>query len=154
MADIGNSSPARPNRTELRWNARYREFLKHLAAVGSMPRETDLVRSVSSVEFRLAGWVRYQRRRYRRGLMPLWQFVLLDEVQQFEWEPLDDSWAWHIDELRSFLDSENRMPRYRSHEPGERALGAWVHKQRHLYQRQALSADRVAFLRQLPFKIL
>jgi hypothetical protein len=78
--------------------------------------------------------------------MPGWQEDLLNQLSGFSWDPHGDTWHQH--------EVERRMPRYRANDPLERELAAWVHKQRHLYRRGQLRPDRVAALRQLPFRIV
>lgn len=153
MAD--NRMPAADESgTSPQWHRRYRELVEHLAAAGAMPRETGPAGAISEDEASLASWVRYQRRRFKRQSMPDWQAARLDAIHEFVWEPGNESWFSQRDKLARFLSREVRMPRARSADSREAALGAWVHKQRHLHQREALARDRVDSLAQLPFRIL
>jgi hypothetical protein len=142
-------------RTE-QWAERYQELLEYVALHRSMPQEKALRGDSADggSEYRLAGWVRYQRRRFERGLMPAWQRRLLQQVPGFVWDPMGESWRHQLRLMHSLLKVGGHIPRYRSSDPHERALAAWVDKQRHLHRRGELSAERVAALRQLPFKIL
>jgi hypothetical protein len=123
--------------------------------MGRMPREVaNPLDGREETEKQLGGWVRYQRRRAERGLLPAWQFQLLDKMPEFSWDPLGDQWDEWFEKLRSFLDLESRVPRYRADEPEEKALAAWVHKQRHFHRQGTLAPDRAAALRELPFRIV
>lgn len=115
-----------------------------------MPKESG----GTQAEARLGSWVRYQRRRLTREIMPAWQLTLLADIHQMSWKPAGENWMARLGRLRAFLHTEKRMPRYRSSDPTERALAAWVHKQRYLHRRGKLPANRVTALRQLPFKVL
>ena len=106
------------------------------------------------VKRHLAGWVRYQRRREELGVMPGWQRLLLSQVAGFSWDPMGEQWDATCAELEDFLKTQKRVPRYRTTMESERALAAWVHKQRHLNGKGLLPAHRVAALRKLPFRIL
>jgi len=119
-----------------------------------MPREIFCPEGDEVEESRLAGWVRYQRRREDRGVMPAWQRQLLGQVLGFSFDPLEAQWEATCAELAAFLAAKGRVPRYRTSDESERALAAWVHKQRHLYRRGELPAQRVEALRRLPFRIL
>lgn len=120
-----------------------------------MPREMSNPEVTEQLEEnKLAGWVRYQRRRAERGTLPAWQRELLDQVKEFSWDPFGDQWDAWFDALRSFLEAKKRVPRYRTEEAGERALAAWVHKQRYLHGQGSLTPDRAMALRSLPFKIV
>jgi len=120
-----------------------------------MPREVaNPVDAAEMEERRLGGWVRYQRRREERGLLPAWQRELLDQMPEFSWDPLGDQWDEWLEKLQTFLKEERRMPRYRTNNTGERALAAWVHKQRFFFRQGSLTPARVAALRSLPFRIV
>lgn len=147
-------APIRPlslDRREAAWLSRWTNLASFVSEHGHVPTESS---SGSDWERRLAGWLRYQRRRAQRGVMPLWQRALLEQVPQFEWDPAGDRWWAQYARLRRFLESERCMPRYRASNRDERALAAWVHKQRYLHRRDQLSAHRVAALRRLPFRIV
>jgi hypothetical protein len=140
---------------DLAWIGRYSDLVRFVARSERLPSEVAKpVDGVEEDERRLGGWVRYQRRRNDRGLIPAWQRELLDGLPGFTWDPLGDQWDGWMELLRDFLDREQRIPRYRSKDAGERALAAWVHKQRHIYGKGALPPSRVTAMRSLSFKIL
>ena len=141
-------------RREVLWVERYGDLMQHTSVMVSMPREIANPASDEVAENGLAGWVRYQRRREQRRVMPAWQRHLLTQVPGFFWDPLEDQWEITCAELAQFLTNENRMPRYRTTIESERALAAWVHKQRHLYRREVLPAQRVAALQAMPFRVV
>lgn len=132
-----------------RWLAAYTQYMMFVEETGSAPTETPSINDPDQV--RLANWGRYQRRRLLRGTLLPWQKSLLEEIPGFTW---DDRWTIQLHRLNAFLADKHRMPRYRSADPLENQLAAWVHKQRHLYRAGHLSHDRVAALRMLSFKIL
>ncbi len=150
----GSRKRARSDR-ELAWIGRYTDLVRFLARAFRMPREVPNPRTPEELEeSRLGGWVRYQRRRSVRGTLPTWQRDLLDNLDEFSWDPHGDQWDEWFRRLRLFLADEQRVPRYRTQDAGERALAAWVHKQRFLHRRGSLSSERVIALRELPFKIV
>ena len=120
-----------------------------------MPREIAAPVGEGQIEeSRLAGWLRYQRRREQRDVLPAWQRELLEQVPGFSWAPLGNQWDQWWEQLRVFLAQERRMPRYRSTPAAERALAAWVDKQRLSFRRGTLAAERVVALRSLSYKIV
>ena len=147
------SGSPRENGNNRRWLVNIEALANHLDTFRTMPREARKKSEVPSDEFLLANWVRYQRRRRSQGSMPVWQEDLLNKLTGFSWDPHSDSWHYHCELLRAFLEGQRRLPRYRANDPSERELAAWVHKQRHLYRRGQLLPERVATLRQLPFLI-
>ena len=140
---------------ERRWIANYEELRSFRATTGKLPLEAGAGSgSGSGSEATLGGWLRNQRRRHKRGRMPAWQAELLQRIPGFVWEPAAGAWWVKLELLRSFLERERRVPRYRSVDAGERELAAWVHKQRHHFRHGRLRPERAAALRHLPFKIV
>jgi hypothetical protein len=151
----GSQNGSVNSRSGLLWIQRYSELVRFTALRGGLPRELVQPQGPEEVaEQRLGGWVRYQRRREERGMLPAWQRELLEQLPEFTWDPLGDQWDQWLEQLRTFLETERRVPRYRTEQTVERALAAWVHKQRFLYKREALTPYRAEALRSLPFKIL
>ncbi|RNE59357.1 hypothetical protein EEJ31_09975 [Cryobacterium tepidiphilum] len=136
------------------WLDEFANLERHVELRGAMPRESKNQTSQVSGEARLAGWVRYQRRRAVRGILPDWQRELLEQITGFLWDPSNENWSRHLATLTAFLEREGRVPRYRSSNAEERRLAAWVHKQRHLHGRGELHQVRVDALRRLPFRIV
>ena len=145
--DAPSRAPA--GRLEQRWMTNYEHLRLFRAMKGRFPLEAGV-----GSEATLGGWLRNQRRRYKRGRMPAWQAELLQEIPGFVWEPAAGGWWAKLELLRAFLERERRVPRYRSVDAGERELAAWVHKQRHHFRQGRLRPDRAAALRRLPFKIV
>jgi hypothetical protein len=104
-----------------------------------MPREQPGDGIEDRDEALLGGWARYQRRRFVRGNLPGWQRALLEQIDLFSFGPYADLWWEQYDLLSVFQGTHRRVPRYRSRDPEEKALGAWVHKQRHLHRNHQLS---------------
>jgi len=145
---------ARGGRLEERWLDRYQQLLVFQADTARLPRESSRDERHSVDEARVASWMRYQRRRAERGIMPSWQRVLLEQIPGYSWGPSNDQWERQYEELHEFLNAEERLPRYRSTDTRERELGAWVSKQRYLHRRRRLLPERVEALCQLPFRIV
>jgi hypothetical protein len=99
--------------------------------------------------------VHYQRRRFDRGTMPAWQANLLAAaVTGMSWDPHGDAWRRNLHEAIEFFTEHHAAPRYRSTDEREKKIAAWLAKQRHLDRTGQLSPERVAMLRQAPFRIL
>lgn len=142
-------------RREVQWVTKYGDLVAYAAERRRLPREiANPVAAEEVAENHLAGWVRYQRRREELGVMPGWQRLLLSQVAGFSWDPMGEQWDATCAELEDFLKTQKRVPPYRTTMESERALAAWVHKQRHLNGKGLLPAHRVAALRKLPFRIL
>ena len=155
MSTAKPGSVSNRSQRDVVWIGRYGDLVRFIARTGRLPSEVAKpVDGGEKYERRLGGWVRYQRRRQERGLIVRWQRELLDAVPEFTWDPLGDQWDIWMDMLRDFLDREGRVPRYRTSDAGERALAAWLHKQRHIHGKGLLSSSRVAALRSVSFRIL
>ncbi len=154
MAGTNGSHEERNERAENDWVGRYGDLVRFMAEQNRMPLEQPGGGLENRVESLLGGWARYQRRRFARGNLPSWQRALLDQINGFSFDPHADLWNHQYEFLAAFQAHHRRVPSYRSRDLSERALGAWVHKQRHLYKRGQLSAERVSALRELPIKIV
>lgn len=86
--------------------------------------------------------------------MPSWQEQLLVKLGDFSWDPHSDRWEHQFRALRTFIEIEGRVPRYRAVNLAERELAAWIHKQRHLHRQDQLRYERLAALRSWQFKIV
>jgi hypothetical protein len=150
------SNPEDLGSIERAWLDTYTTLVTFLATQSRLPRE-NLANSDPALgqERVLGSWVRYQRRRFGRGIMPPWQADLLaSAIPGMTWTPHDDSWRRSLHELIQFVSDTARMPRYRSDDAAEKRLAAWVYKMRHLSRLGSLSAEREAALRRAPFRIL
>ena len=156
MSRSKGSDRSKESPRNVTWMKRYGAVVRHQARTGSMPHEfaSPTGDKEREEENKMAGWVRFQRRRADRGVMPVWERELLEQLPGFSWDPLGEQWDRWCGLLNTFLITEGRMPRYRSLSPSEKALAAWVHKQRHLFRAGSLSVERVASLRSLPYKIV
>jgi Helicase associated domain len=154
MSKADGQNPAPDDRDAQTWVARYGDLVRFVAMHESMPREQPGEGISTRAEALLGGWVRYQRRRFSRGNLPGWQRALLEQIDQFSFDPHADLWWDQYKLLSNFQAAHRGLPRYRSGDRDEKALGAWVHKQRHLHRSGELSAERVSALRELPIKIV
>ena len=154
MAKTGGPREARKQRNESDWVGRYADLVRFIAAHDRMPHEQPGGGLENRTESLLAGWARYQRRRFARGNLPGWQHALLEQVRPFSFDPYGDLWNDQYELLAVFQARLRKVPSYRSSDLSERALGAWVHKQRHLFKTGQLSAERVSAFRELPIKIV
>jgi len=150
------SNPEDLGAIERAWLDTYTKLVTFLATQSRLPRE-NLTNSDPALrqERVLGSWVRYQRRRFERGIMPPWQADLLaSAIPGMTWTPHDDSWRRSLHELIRFVTDNARMPRYRSNDAAEKRLAAWTYKMRYQVRHGFLSAEREAVLRRAPFRIL
>ena len=150
------SNPEDLGAIERAWLDTYTTLVTFLATQSRVPRE-NLTNSDPALrqERVLGSWVRYQRRRFERGIMPPWQADLLaSAIPGMTWTPHDDSWRRSLHELIRFVTDNARMPRYRSNDAAEKRLAAWVYKMRHLERLGSLPSERAAAIRCAPFRIL
>ena len=154
MAKTESSSGARNERPVEDWVRRYGELVFFVAKHDGMPREQPGGGTENRAESLLGGWTRYQRRRFASGNLPGRQHALLERIDGFSFDPHAELWNEQYELLARFQAAHRRVPSYRSQDQSERALGAWVHKQRHIYKRSQLPAGRVSAMRKLPIKIV
>ncbi|MGO1267338.1 MAG: Helicase associated domain protein [Microbacterium gubbeenense] len=119
-------------RREARWLASYEEVF----------RSCD---DPSGVPPRLRSWIKNQRRAKLCDL----QLALLEELPRWAWQPRDNAWHKHADELDEFISAHGRAPRIRSVDPAERSLGMWLGRQRRRLGRGQLDSARAKRLSRL-----
>jgi hypothetical protein len=150
------SNPEDLGAIERAWLDTYTALITFLAIESRLPRENVTASDPAANQERVLGsWVRYQRRRFERNIMPSWQADLLaSAIPAMTWSPYDDTWRRSLHELIRFVTDSGLMPRYRSGDDAEQRLAAWVYKMRHLYRRGLLPTEREAAIRRAPFRIL
>ena len=149
------SNPEDLGAIERAWLDTYTTLVTFLATQSRLPRENLPINDPEfGQERRLGSWVRYQRRRFERQIMPPWQADLLaSAIPGMIWTPHDDAWRRSFHELIRFVTENDRMPRYRP-DGTEKRLAAWAYKMRYQARQGFLSAEREAVLRRAPFRIL
>lgn len=121
-----------------------------VAQTGRLPRRNSRAskEQVDPVEHALADWLRYQRRPRTQDLHCAYQRQRLELIAGFQWDPAEERWVGQLEALRTFQAENQRAPRYRSAEPGERSLAAWVGRQRMAIRTDTLGGYRAdTFLR-------
>ena len=109
------------------------------------------IRAVDSFEgYRLGGWVAKQRHDRTRGRLSTDRQRLLDDLDGWTWNPIEDLWEEGFSQLLDFvrLNGDSRVPQSNYHN-GFR-LGGWVRTQRGTYADGTLSAERQSRLAALP----
>ncbi|PZT86047.1 MAG: hypothetical protein DI630_35510, partial [Gordonia sp. (in: high G+C Gram-positive bacteria)] len=94
-------------------------------------------------EGELADWLTYQRRRYDRGELCLYERQRLEALPGFSWAPLLEGWERRLEECDTFLRMHRRAPRLRSADPSERGLAEWIKRQRARRQAGRLSESQL-----------
>ena len=102
-------------------------------------------------ETALASWLSAQRRKHLDGGLRPEALELLKAIPDWEVSAraLEDRQRWHqrLAELRLFLDSEGRWPRYRGYRSeDERVLGVWLHGQKQKLTNRLLTEEEVRAL--------
>lgn len=128
------------------WNRTFAVAADFAALHGRIPSRAD--------HAALAGWLATQRFSLRSGRLnkqraaaltelPGWSSALAARDSRMPWE-------WRREQLRVFLDEQDRYPSVRADDPTEAALGAWVRTQRDQFRRGDLIPSRAQALLDLP----
>ena len=132
------------------WLCTVWQIEEFISQTGRLPRRNSRApkEQVQPVEHALADWLRYQRRPRSQELHCGYQRQRLELIAGFQWDPVEELWVVQLETLRTFHAENGRAPRYRSADPGERSLAAWVGRQRKAIRTGTLSGYRAdAFLR-------
>jgi hypothetical protein len=118
---------------EAAWNTRFDELVAYHAEHGRVAPRSILG---------LGSWVDVQRS--VRATMSAERKARLDALPWWAWDPLDDAWSTHFDELVAYNAEHGRFP-----PRSTPRLGAWVNSQR--VGRATMDAERKARLEALPW---
>lgn len=118
---------------------------------GRLPRDNNRLpkTSIPQEERSLADWLRYQRRAATRDLHCTYQIERLQSIPGFSWDPRSDQWDEQFRRSAQFVLEHQRLPRYRSTDPAEKAAAGWLAKQRLFWHAGTLSTDRRVRLEQI-----
>ncbi|AQT80275.1 hypothetical protein B1R94_14900 [Mycolicibacterium litorale] len=100
--------------------------------------------------FTLGVWVAVQRRSFSRGTMEVERRKRLEALPSWSWDPFADAWEESFRWLLDYVAQKGNSLVPRSYVVGGYALGAWVKKQRGIYNRGQLAAERERRLQELP----
>lgn len=85
----------------------------------------------------IGDWTSRQRRKYKRGLMPQSQIELLESLNGWSWDPHQEAWDGHVDDLKRFYSGEIERPIH---------LWKWISRVREQHREGKLPEVRVADL--------
>lgn len=100
--------------------------------------------------FTLGVWVAVQRRGFSRGTMEVERRERLEALPGWSWDPFADAWEEGFRWLLDYVAQKGNSLVPRSYVVDGYALGAWVKKQRGIYNRGELAAERERRLQELP----
>ncbi|MGP5703785.1 helicase associated domain-containing protein [Glutamicibacter arilaitensis] len=118
-----------PHRITTKWRKRLNEAQEYYATHGRLPRRTG-----NPEEHSLAEWVAEQRRLFERNELPQAKIVLLYPLPGWninaQTQEREIRWRNRLSLLVDFVNTEHRMPRYRTYATEEEhLLGVWLHNQ-------------------------
>jgi superfamily II DNA or RNA helicase len=97
----------------------------------------------------LGAWLVAQRSRFMRGQLPADQVARLESLKGWSWDPRGDTWDSYYRALESFVREHGHALVLVDYPENGLQLGTWIAKQRTVYTRGQLSADRVERLESL-----
>ena len=128
------------------WEDRYQELCKYRDAHHhcNVPKKW-------AQNPQLAGWVKKQRDKHKKGKLTPDQITMLESIG-FRWSvPPNSAWEKRYQELCQYRDAHHHcnVPKRWAQNP---PLGPWAHKQRQAYKNRNLSTDRITMLESIGFK--
>lgn len=127
------------------WTAMYAHLERFVNTNGHAKVRDKLV--VDGVK--LGTWVAVQRRRYTAGTITKSQVDLLQKLQKWSWNPIEDDWNDSFELLSNFA-KRNRHCRIGKSTESSREIEMWIGVQRTTYRAGKLAADRKRKLESLP----
>jgi superfamily II DNA or RNA helicase len=110
----------------------------------AMPPQTYEVDGIQ-----LGSWVSHQRMRYNKGKLSKQEVGQFESLTNWSWDPLEESWDDFCQELQSFAERNGEANPPKTYKVNDLPLGAWASRQRVLYRKGKLRADRIARLEEM-----
>ncbi len=98
---------------------------------------------------KLGTWVSVQRRRFASGVMPDREIQLLQSLEKWSWNPIEDDWNEMYVQVFNYCSSGNGT-QPRRHIPEEYEMGQWVGVQRSAFKESKISSNRIELLEKIP----
>jgi len=100
---------------------------------------------------KLGSWTSTQRTRYRRKTLPPSQIGLLEKLEGWSWDPIDEWWESSFHLLEKFAIREGHTLVPHGLLEGNENLGSWVLIQRQFCKKGKMPIERTRRLAALPF---
>lgn len=121
---------------EMSWEYNYESVKAFYQEHQRFPYNRELYHGID-----LGSWCIVQRRQYQSGNLLNERVTLLDQIG-FAWDPREEAWSIHYQELKLYIEEIGRMPKSTE----DRSLYNWCAKQKKLYQIGRLEKDRETLL--------
>jgi superfamily II DNA or RNA helicase len=100
--------------------------------------------------FALGAWVAKARTEQRRGHLALERMTAVEALTGWTWDPIEDDWQHHLDQVRLFASVDGHCEIPRSYVADGFSLGVWVSNRRREYWRGTLGSERIGLLEEIP----
>ena len=128
------------------WDLREQEWLDSFEELTKYKAENSDC-NVPRKQGSLGAWVDNQRTFYKNGKLSQERLDLLESIG-FSWEPIDEAWMTHFDELVDFKNENGHCSVPKVQGP----LGVWVTNQRQSIKKGKLSQERIDLLESIGFE--
>jgi superfamily II DNA or RNA helicase len=128
------------------WEEGFRRLLEYVESNG----DARILMTCKVDGFNLGSWVKVQRRTFANGSLEADRIRRLEELPGWSWDPFADQWEEGFRRLVEYAQGKGDARVPRSCVVDGYNLGAWVKKQRSIYDKGSLDADRQRRLEELP----
>jgi hypothetical protein len=105
--------------------------------------------SKNKEEESLGNWCQNHKSYYKRGKLSQERIKLLEEIPNWFWKQ-DEKWIQNCNNLKKFVEINNKLPSDHSKNKVEKSLGQWYRDQRKHYKKGKLSLDKIKLLESIP----
>lgn len=120
------------------WNSRIDKWDQYYSLLVQYARDNQSARVPHSYEvdgYKLGVWVASQRVYFKRGMLNAERVQRLNDVPRWSWDPFADQWELGFSKLVEYVDRNGDAAVPNSYVVNGFALGAWVQKQRAVFNR-------------------
>ena len=132
---------------ELQWNKGYNLLISYINKYGDA--SIDKNRNFEEKEY-LISWLARQRASYKKQSITTKRKKLLEEINDWSWDPQKDLWENGIKHLKIYVEKEGNalVPDDFIQDDGFK-LGQWIRKRRTSYKRNKLDKEKIKYLESL-----
>jgi superfamily II DNA or RNA helicase len=133
------------------WNKHYDELIKYLEHYDKYPKGHDEDTNVRKI----GKWIQHQRENKKKNKISNEKIIKLEQLKNWQWELVDTtkvkkkSWEEHYEELRKFIEKNNKYPKDSGKDTNIRKIGKWVCNQRTNKKKNKISGERIKQLEKL-----
>jgi superfamily II DNA or RNA helicase len=124
---------------ETQWMKKYKYVKNYIKENNKYPTSG----SKKKKEDTYGKWVQLQRLSYKKNKLSKTRIKYLEKLDQWSWNFKEDEWDKRYNEMKVFVDENNKYPTTESKIKEHKSLANWMFDQRKYYKQNKMSQERI-----------